>query len=115
MIELAHGNLLEADADALVNTVNCVGYMGKGIALQFKQAFPDNYKTYEAACRHGNVVPGRVLVHDYGVLQRPRYIINFPTKNHCGRSRGWRTSSRGWSRWYRRCATTRSAASRCLP
>ena len=88
MIELAHGNLLEADADALVNTVNCVGYMGKGIALQFKQAFPDNFRTYEAACRHGSMVPGRVLVHDYGVLQRPRYIINFPTKNH------WRAKSR---------------------
>jgi O-acetyl-ADP-ribose deacetylase (regulator of RNase III) len=88
VIELAHGNLLEADADALVNTVNCVGYMGKGIALQFKQAFPDNFKTYEAACRHGDVVPGRMLVHDYGVLQRPRYIINFPTKNH------WRAKSR---------------------
>jgi O-acetyl-ADP-ribose deacetylase (regulator of RNase III) len=88
VIELAHGNLLEANADALVNTVNCVGYMGKGIALQFKQAFPDNFKTYEAACRHGGVVPGRVLVHDYGVLQHPRYIINFPTKNH------WRAKSR---------------------
>ncbi len=88
MIELAHGNLLESDADALVNTVNCVGFMGKGIALQFKQAFPDNFRTYEAACRQGDMVPGRVLVHDYGVLQRPRYIINFPTKNH------WRAKSR---------------------
>ena len=50
MIKSTKGNLLEAKADALVNTVNCVGVMGKGIALQFKQAFPDNYKEYERMC-----------------------------------------------------------------
>ena len=88
MIETTKGNLLEANAEALVNTVNCVGFMGKGIALQFKQAFPANYKAYEAACRADEVVPGRMLVYDNGRLLNPRYIINFPTKRH------WRGKSR---------------------
>ena len=74
--------------EALVNTVNCVGQMGKGIALQFKQAFPANYRQYEAACKLGEVSPGRMLVHDHGMLIQPRYIINFPTKRH------WRGKSR---------------------
>jgi O-acetyl-ADP-ribose deacetylase (regulator of RNase III) len=82
VIRIAHGNLLEAPVEALVNTVNCVGYMGKGIALQFKQAFPANFKAYEAACKAGAVMPGRMLVHDHGMLIQPRYIINFPTKRH---------------------------------
>ena len=88
MIRIASGNLLEAPVDALVNTVNCVGYMGKGIALQFKQAFPANFKAYEAACKIGAMIPGRMLVHDHGLLIQPRYIINFPTKRH------WRGKSR---------------------
>jgi len=88
MVEIAKGNLLEAETEALVNTVNCVGYMGKGIALQFKQAFPENFKAYQAACRVGEVVPGKMLVHDNGRLLNPRYIINFPTKRH------WRGKSR---------------------
>ncbi len=82
MITRTHGNLLMADVDALVNTVNCVGYMGKGIALQFKKAFPVNFKAYEAACAAGEVVPGRMLVHDNSGLVNPRWIINFPTKRH---------------------------------
>ncbi|MBK5941158.1 macro domain-containing protein [Halochromatium roseum] len=88
MIEIAKGNLLTVDADALVNTVNCVGFMGKGIALQFKQAFPANFKTYKRACKDGEMVPGRMLVHDNGGLVNPRWIINFPTKRH------WRGQSR---------------------
>lgn len=88
MIQIARGNLLEAPVEALVNTVNCVGQMGKGIALQFKQAFPTNFKMYEAACRIGSVTPGKMLVHDHGLLIEPRYIINFPTKRHLrGKSR----------------------------
>ena len=88
MIEIAKGNLVEADAEALVNTVNCVGFMGKGIALQFKQAFPANFRAYEAACHAGQVVPGRMFTFDQGRLINPRYIINFPTKRHWrGRSR----------------------------
>ncbi len=88
MIESARGNLLTAEAQALVNAVNCVGIMGKGIALQFKQAFPANSKTYEAACAAGAVVPGNMLIHDNGGLIHPRWIVNFPTKRH------WRDKSR---------------------
>jgi O-acetyl-ADP-ribose deacetylase (regulator of RNase III) len=88
MITITNGNLLQADAEALVNTVNCVGFMGKGIALQFKQAFPANNKLYEATCRAGEVEPGKMLIHDNGGLRKPHYIINFPTKRH------WRGNSR---------------------
>jgi O-acetyl-ADP-ribose deacetylase (regulator of RNase III) len=88
MINLTHGNMLEARPEALVNTVNCVGVMGKGIALQFKQAYPENYKFYRAACERGEVQPGRMLVYDNGQLIHPRYIINFPTKQH------WKEKSR---------------------
>lgn len=88
MIQIARGNLLTAEVDALVNTVNCDGYMGKGIALQFKQAFPGNFKAYESACQQGDMVSGRMLIHDNGGLVNPRWIINFPTKRH------WRNKSR---------------------
>ncbi len=82
MTESQRGNLLEADVEALVNTVNCVGIMGKGIALQFKQAFPDNFREYARACRAGQVHLGQMLVVPTGGLTNPRYIINFPTKRH---------------------------------
>lgn len=82
MIEFRQGNLLEAKAEALVNTVNCVGVMGKGIALQFKQAFPENFKQYKRACDRGEVQPGRMFTVATGNLFNPRYIINFPTKRH---------------------------------
>ncbi len=82
MIEPMRGNLLEADAEALVNTVNCVGVMGKGIALQFKQAFPDNFARYAKACKEKRVRPGRVLVVETGAALNPKYIVNFPTKRH---------------------------------
>lgn len=88
MIEPARNNLLTCDTEALVNAVNCVGIMGKGIALQFKQAFPDNFKAYEAACAAGTVAPGRMMIHDNGRLVHPRWIVNFPTKRH------WRDTSR---------------------
>ncbi len=88
MIEIQRGNLLEADAEALINTVNCVGVMGKGIVLQFKQAFPDNFREYEKACRDKEVVPGKMFTFKTGTLLNPKYIINFPTKRHWkGRSR----------------------------
>jgi O-acetyl-ADP-ribose deacetylase (regulator of RNase III) len=82
MIEHRQGNILEADTEALVNTVNCVGVMGKGIALQFKLAYPENFRKYERACRAGEVQPGRMLVVSTDRLVNPRYIINFPTKRH---------------------------------
>jgi O-acetyl-ADP-ribose deacetylase (regulator of RNase III) len=81
-------NLLAADVDALVNTVNTVGVMGKGIALQFKNAFPANFKAYERACKDGRVRLGEMFVFDAGQLMKPRWIINFPTKGH------WRSGSK---------------------
>ncbi len=88
MIERTTGDILTADAEALVNTVNCVGIMGRGIALQFKQAFPDNFAAYARACNQGIVEPGKMLVFATGRLANPKYIINFPTKRH------WRGKSR---------------------
>jgi O-acetyl-ADP-ribose deacetylase (regulator of RNase III) len=85
-IERGRGNLLAADVDALVNTVNTEGVMGKGLALQFKKAFPENFTSYERACKAGEVVPGRM--HIVRRLASPRFIINFPTKKH------WRQPSR---------------------
>lgn len=81
-ISITHGDLLNQNVDAIVNTVNCVGVMGKGIALQFKRKWPANFRAYEAACKAGNVVPGRMFIYDAGGLLKPRYIINFPTKRH---------------------------------
>lgn len=83
MLERAEGNLLEADVDALVNTVNTVGVMGKGIALQFKRAFPDNFAAYARACKAGEVEVGRMFIVER--LASPRYIVNFPTKKHWSR------------------------------
>ena len=82
MIETSSGDILAADAEALVNTVNCVGIMGRGIALQFRKAFPDNFKAYEAVCKRGELHPGQMFVYQTGQLTNPRYIINFPTKRH---------------------------------
>ena len=88
MIEFTTGDILRADVDALVNTVNCVGIMGRGIALQFKNAYPDNFRAYEAACAHKEVQPGSMFVFETHELGGPRFIINFPTKRHWkGRSR----------------------------
>lgn len=89
MIEIAKGNLLHAPVDALVNTVNTAGIMGRGIALQFKQAYPRMFRGYEAACKAGDVRLGKMHVFDLGGLAGgPRWIINFPTKVH------WRAKSR---------------------
>ena len=88
MIEHKVGDLFKEDAEALVNSVNCVGVMGRGIALQFKNVFPENFKAYAAACKREEVQPGRMFVFETGQLTNPRYIINFPTKRHWrGRSR----------------------------
>ena len=88
MIELTQGDILFADTEALVNTVNCVGVMGRGIALQFRKAYPVNFKIYEAACKRHEVLPGKMLVFETGLLTGPRYIVNFPTKRH------WKGKSR---------------------
>ena len=88
MIRFKTGDILDEDAEALVNTVNCVGVMGRGIALQFKKAFPENFRAYSEACKHGEVRPGRMFVFETNRLTNPRYLINFPTKRH------WRGKSR---------------------
>jgi O-acetyl-ADP-ribose deacetylase (regulator of RNase III)/uncharacterized protein YwgA len=88
MIEFRTGDILTADAEALVNTVNCVGIMGRGIALQFKNTFPENFKAYFTACRQNEVQPGRMFVFSTGTMTNPRFIINFPTKRH------WKGKSR---------------------
>ena len=88
MIEFKTGDILRADAEALVNTVNCVGIMGRGIALQFKNDFPENFKAYEAACAREEVQPGKMFVFETRTLTNPKFIINFPTKRH------WRGKSR---------------------
>lgn len=82
MISYENGDLLQAHVEAMVNAVNTVGVMGKGIALQFKQRFPENYRQYEAACRVGQVVTGTMFVTEVNELIGPRWIINFPTKQH---------------------------------
>lgn len=82
LLHFIKGNLLEDKSEALVNTVNCVGVMGKGIALQFKQAYPDVFKEYEKQCRLGNVKIGKMLVVPTNSLLDRKYIINFPTKKH---------------------------------
>ena len=87
-IEHRKGDLLSADAEALVNTVNTVGVMGKGVALQFRKAYPENYRAYRRACEHGEVQPGRMFVFETGQLTGPRLVINFPTKRH------WRGKAR---------------------
>ena len=88
MIEYKTGDILAEDAEALVNTVNCVGVMGRGIALQFKRAFPENFRVYAARCKRKEMQPGRVFVFETGRVLPPRYIVNFPTKRH------WRGKSR---------------------
>lgn len=87
MIRYTSGNLLESDAEALVNTVNEIGVMGKGIALMFREAFPESSRAYAEACERGEVQVGRVFVTENPDLTGPRWIIHFPTKKH------WRNPS----------------------
>jgi len=82
MLEITRGDILKADTEALVNTVNCVGVMGRGIALQFRKAFPENFKTYKSACDKEKFRPGMMLVYDLNRFENPRYVVNFPTKRH---------------------------------
>lgn len=88
-IHSVKGNLLkQEDVDAIVNTVNCVGVMGKGIALQFKKKWPDNFKAYASACKSKEVKLGQMFTFELGALATPRFIVNFPTKDH------WRSTSK---------------------
>lgn len=88
MIDLTHGDILKHESEALVNTVNCVGVMGRGIALQFRRAFEDNYDAYRKAAKAGEIQPGRMFLFERSTLEQPRWIINFPTKRH------WKGKSR---------------------
>lgn len=90
MIKETSGNLFNSNAEALVNAVNCVGVMGKGIALQFKQKFPAEYfKAYKIACQNGELAIGKVQIFELkNTNTNPNFIINFPTKNH------WREPSK---------------------
>lgn len=87
MIIYKKGDIFKEEVEAIVNAVNCVGVMGRGIALQFKKRFPDNFKDYEEACRRKEVVPGKMFVHENNYSSGPKYIVNFPSKRH------WRESS----------------------
>lgn len=88
MIRYTRGNLLDEPVEALVNTVNTVGVMGKGIALMFKERFPKNMAAYSQACKAGQVTTGKMFVTETGELMGARWIINFPTKQH------WRDKSK---------------------
>lgn len=88
MIQFVRGNLFDRRAEALVNAVNCVGVMGKGIALEFKKAYPENFAAYVEGCERGEIRPGRMFLYETGSLNPPCWIINFPTKRH------WRDKSR---------------------
>ena len=88
MIKYKTGNLFTEDVEAIVNTVNCVGVMGRGIALQFKKTYPDNFKAYAAACKRNEIKPGKMFVYETYTITNPKLVINFPTKRH------WRGKSR---------------------
>jgi O-acetyl-ADP-ribose deacetylase (regulator of RNase III) len=88
MIRFTTGDILTSDAEALVNTVNCVGIMGRGVALQFKDTYPENFKAYALACSKQEVQPGKMFVFETHAFTNPKYIINFPTKRH------WKGKSR---------------------
>lgn len=82
MIKFKNGDIFIDQAEAIVNTVNCVGVMGRGLALQFKNKYPENFREYQKACKQNFVKPGRMFVFETGELIGPKYIINFPTKRH---------------------------------
>ncbi len=82
MIHFKTGNILADKAQAIVNTVNCVGVMGKGLALQYKKAFPSNFKEYKSACDKHLVTPGKMFITKYDDILESKFIINFPTKKH---------------------------------
>lgn len=89
-IKFKHGDMFQEPTQAIVNTVNCVGVMGKGVALEFKKRWPDNFEAYRKLCRDKKLVPGNMFVFDRGgiINDGPRFLINFPTKNN------WRSKSK---------------------
>lgn len=90
-IQVKKGDMFSERVEALVNTVNCVGVMGKGVALEFKNRWPANFRAYKKVCDSGSLKPGRMFVYDTKELfasEGPRYLVNFPTKAH------WRSKSK---------------------
>jgi O-acetyl-ADP-ribose deacetylase (regulator of RNase III) len=87
MIKLMTGDLLQSTCEAFVNPVNCVGVMGRGLALQFKGAFPKMFLAYQREAKAGRIKPGFMHIHEEEGIS-PRYIFNFPTKRH------WRDPSK---------------------
>ena len=81
MIKYTSGNIFVEPVQAIVNTVNCVGVMGQGLALQFKQKYPQNFLQYKKACKKNELQLKKMFVHSTG-CDLPQYIINFPTKQH---------------------------------
>lgn len=75
-------SIFDADVEALVNPVNCFAKAGRGLDELFRQRFPSNHEAFAARCGAGEVVPGKMDVHDLGADAKPRWIINFPTKRH---------------------------------
>jgi|SRR5215831_11149655 len=88
MVKEVSGDLLAAPCEAVVNPINTVGVMGKGLALQFKRAFPENYEAYRQACKHGEIRMGEMFVVGLRAKKFPRFIVNFPTKRH------WKSKSK---------------------
>lgn len=88
MIQSRTGSVFDSKAEAIVNTVNEVGVMGKGLALAFKERYPANFEEYARACASGSVRVGRMFVTAPLDMFGPRFIVNFPTKRH------WRDPSR---------------------
>ncbi len=82
--------MFDEPTEAVVNTVNCVGVMGKGVALEFKRRWPDNFKAYKRMCDEKKLAPGRMFIFDNNLLDsaKRRILINFPTKQH------WRSQSK---------------------
>lgn len=81
-MEFTKGNLFDSNSEALVNTVNTMGVMGKGVALQFKERYPMNYNLYKSACKRGEVKIGEMFITATNSMMDPKWIINFPTKQH---------------------------------
>jgi len=98
MISITHGNLLEAKAEALVNTVNTVGVMGKGIALQFRQAYPEMFRAYERACKAGEVQPGRMQIFELNTLETRNLSSISPPSGTGKVAREWRTLNPAFNR-----------------
>lgn len=113
MIHFVSGNILDAKVEALVNPVNTAGVMGKGLALQFKKAFPANFEAYRAAAKAGELRVGKLFVFEVGGSAFPRTIINFPTNATGAAPRSSSMSQRACKTWWRWFVSVRCDRSQC--